>query len=454
MEAQNITAETSTSLADADLSVPKWPRYDEPSLEKAQIEKELKEVSSEATKWKSLYDKTQQNQKQMATEGLSDFQKKQKEIDLQHNETVSKIKFDIYVDRQQFLEKLVKIEDETIKEEVAKQQAQKSDKVELMQSVDINKKIDNDLVDVDADEERSRRLRHEEVEGEDGEGKYIDEDANNYQHKHLDIKHDVDDKYRDDLRVHGLTEEEWKLKQKKEAANLEELNQKEKELLEAQVEVTKAQHSLTDEKKKIDKEIKEKLEQNEKLKLEFEKRAAERQEAERRAAEERERAELAERQEEKNRRAKQLKQTEEIEQSAYELHEKEQELKKQKAKVKDAVEEVSYEIGKVSKDIEYTKKERSLAEKRRNEVQMRKAKLESELSRRKAKEDEELRHLKLLKEERRRHELKNSCKPSKVRTYACMEDGFRVIKYFDYKYDFDEDKCVEKVKRRTVKCSH
>jgi len=76
---------------------------------------------------------------------------------------------------------------------------------------------------------------------------------------------------------------------------LEELNQKEKELLEAQVEVTKAQHSLTDEKKKIDKEIKEKLDQNEKLKLEFEKRAAERQEAERRAAEERERAELAER---------------------------------------------------------------------------------------------------------------------------------------------------------------
>ena len=85
---------------------------------------------------------------------------------------------------------------------------------------------------------------------------------------------------------------------------------------------------------------------------------------------------------------------------------------------------------------------------------MRKAKLESELARRKAKEDEELRHLKLLKEERRRHELKNSCKPSKVRTYACGEDGFRVIKYFDYKYDFDEDKCVEKVKRRTVKCSH
>jgi hypothetical protein len=54
MEAQNITAETSTSLADADLSVPKWPRYDEPSLEKTNIEKELKEVSTDVIKWKIL----------------------------------------------------------------------------------------------------------------------------------------------------------------------------------------------------------------------------------------------------------------------------------------------------------------------------------------------------------------------------------------------------------------
>ena len=40
--------------------------------------------------------------------------------------------------------------------------------------------------------------------------------------------------------MHGLTEEEWKHKQKKDANNLEQFNQKEKKLLEAQVEVTKA----------------------------------------------------------------------------------------------------------------------------------------------------------------------------------------------------------------------
>jgi len=28
----------------------------------------------------------------------------------------------------------------------------------------------------------------------------------------------------------------------------------------------------------------------------------------------------------------------------------------------------------------------------------------------------------------------------------------RNIKYFNYKYDFDQDKCVEKVKKVTVRC--
>ena len=55
-------------------------------------------------------------------------------------------------------------------------------------------------------------------------------------------------------------------------------------------------------------------------------------------------------------------------------------------------------------------------------------------------------------EESRRKHLANSCKPSKVRTYACNESGRRTIKYFNYKYDFDQDRCVEKVKKVAVKC--
>jgi len=69
------------------------------------------------------------------------------------------------------------------------------------------------------------------------------------------------------------------------------------------------------------------------------------------------------------------------------------------------------------------------------------------------KQDEENRRLKDLQALKRKRDLKNSCKPSKVRTYACNDDGYRVIKYFDYIYDFDDDMCVEKVKKRTIKCS-
>ena len=52
----------------------------------------------------------------------------------------------------------------------------------------------------------------------------------------------------------------------------------------------------------------------------------------------------------------------------------------------------------------------------------------------------------------RRRKLQESCKPSKVRTYACNESGNRTIKYFSYHYDFEEDKCVEKVKKVVNRC--
>lgn len=55
-------------------------------------------------------------------------------------------------------------------------------------------------------------------------------------------------------------------------------------------------------------------------------------------------------------------------------------------------------------------------------------------------------------EKERREKLKSSCPQSKVRTYVCKEDGTRLIKYFDYQYDFEEGQCVENVKSKTEKC--
>lgn len=40
---------------------------------------------------------------------------------MQHNETISKLKLETYVDRQQYLRSLIRIEDETVTKEVAKE---------------------------------------------------------------------------------------------------------------------------------------------------------------------------------------------------------------------------------------------------------------------------------------------------------------------------------------------
>jgi len=51
-----------------------------------------------------------------------------------------------------------------------------------------------------------------------------------------------------------------------------------------------------------------------------------------------------------------------------------------------------------------------------------------------------------------KRKLQASCKRSKVRTYACEEDGYRTVKYFNYEYNFDLGKCEEKILTKEMKC--
>lgn len=57
------------------------------------------------------------------------------------------------------------------------------------------------------------------------------------------------------------------------------------------------------------------------------------------------------------------------------------------------------------------------------------------------------------REEERRRSLESQCKPKRVRKYACDEDGLRMVKTYYYKYDFEQDQCVEKIKKRQLRCS-
>lgn len=69
-------------------------------------------------------------------------------------------------------------------------------------------------------------------------------------------------------------------------------------------------------------------------------------------------------------------------------------------------------------------------------------------------EKEEEERLSYENEKERRSKLQDSCKPGKVRTYACNEDGYRLTKHFTYKYDFESEQCVEKVQQKKDKCKN
>jgi len=48
--------------------------------------------------------------------------------------------------------------------------------------------------------------------------------------------------------------------------------------------------------------------------------------------------------------------------------------------------------------------------------------------------------------------MKATCPANRVRTYQCSDDGTRLLKYYTYEYDSEENRCVEKVKKRTMTC--
>ena len=108
--------------------------------------------------------------------------------------------------------------------------------------------------------------------------------------------------------------------------NLDELVKKQEELEKAHSEVHDALTTLSTEKESIDKEVKEKVMETEKLRVEFRKKAAERAAAERAAQMERQKAMMEEKQEERKRKADQIRETEQIEGKAIQLHGKAKDL--------------------------------------------------------------------------------------------------------------------------------
>lgn len=159
--------------------------------------------------------------------------------------------------------------------------------------------------------------------------------------------------------------------------------------------------------------------------------------------------ELADKKEEKAKKEKQLEETKKIEKDAIQLNQKESELKANEKMVEDAIKEVSGEAAKVKKDADTLKLNEVKVEKLEKELEAKRL-----LQEKKEKREKELLAKKKMEEaeKERRERLKSSCPQSKVRTYVCKADGTRLIKYFDYQYDFEENQCVENVKSKSEKC--
>lgn len=139
--------ETKDTSSD-DLSVPKWPKYTDPSSQKDEIQIELTEVKKQHQHWQKLYEaSTKSSQDKSKFKNLSEFKKKQNEIDLQHNLTVQKIKQEIYYDREEFLSQLIKLQDEGKKQLTQQTTTKDEKKEEKKDDKKKDKKVNEELKD-------------------------------------------------------------------------------------------------------------------------------------------------------------------------------------------------------------------------------------------------------------------------------------------------------------------
>lgn len=74
----------------------------------------MAEVTKQVNKWQALYQEAQKQENDPENfVGMTDFEKKQKEVDLTHGSSVTKIKREIFEDRKNFLEKLISMQSDS-----------------------------------------------------------------------------------------------------------------------------------------------------------------------------------------------------------------------------------------------------------------------------------------------------------------------------------------------------
>ena len=122
--------------------------------------------------------------------------------------------------------------------------------------------------------------------------------------------------------------------------------------------------------------------------------------------------------------------------------------------VKDARMEVAEEIRKLKANIKFAMRAKEAAEKIKVKIQERrewqKKHREEQLEWRKKQREAAMKEAEAERE--RREKLQESCPQTKVRSYDCNSDGLRLVKIFRFVYDFEQERCLPKVQKKTMSC--
>ena len=149
---------------------------------------------------------------------------------------------------------------------------------------------------------------------------------------------------------------------------------------------------------------------------------------------------------EKEKHEEAVKATEAIEAKAFDLRKQDEDLRSKKKEVKESLKEVQEAIKETKEHLDNVAEEKQFEQREAHKHMFRQLYKEHR-SKRKTENEHDL-----VEKKRKHDELEESCKPAKVRTYACGEDNKRTVKYLNYEYDFEEGKCTEKVQTKKSKC--
>lgn len=228
--------------------------------------------------------------------------------------------------------------------------------------------------------------------------------------------------------------------------SLRALLKKQEQLSKSFEEIQKQEPALKQERQALEQTLQKQQAQRKAIGAQYQKLLDQLAEEEKRQQEERQRKELEARKQEESKFEEALKESKKTTEKAYALKKKEIELKQTKDNIEQSLKDLKPAIENIKAHLKYIQEQQALVQTETNKKtfqnlykeDLKKARAEWE-------QDQAVK-------EQKREKMQLTCSPNKVRYYNCLADNTQKVKYFNYEYDMDQEKCVEKVQEKQQTC--